>query len=75
MKPVNIQRTLFVVLALGYGLIASQTTPAWAEPANAKINAKTSAQPPAAEPAAPLSERYAEEGVQEVPDFQRHVVP
>ncbi len=75
MKSVNIQRALFVVAAVGYGLIAIQTTRVSAEPANTNINAKISAQTPAAESAAPLSERFAEAGVEEVPDFQRHVVP
>ena len=73
MKPWTIKRTFFVLLAVGCGcLIASDASRVSAEPANANITASAS---PKVEPAAPLSKRFADDGVEEAPDFQKHVVP
>lgn len=69
MKPLTIRLAL---LAVGYGcLIAGNTIGVAAEPTAANISSQSAK----VEPAAPLSQRFAAESVDEVPDFQKHVIP
>jgi hypothetical protein len=71
MKLLSIRRALLVLLAIGYGCLIAGESVSAAEPAAANITSQS----PAVEPAPPLSQRFAEEGVKETPDFQKHVVP
>ncbi len=63
-------RNVFIVLATGC-LVAAGSMQAAAEGANAKSQAEAESSPAVA----PLSQRFAEADVSEIPDFQRHVVP
>ncbi len=62
----------FTAIAFAAALpVAVWTSPASGEPANANIGSQAAA----AAPLAPLSERFADAQTDEVPDFQKHIVP
>ncbi len=60
-----------LVFLLAVGFVGSLVAPtAWAEPKTANVTAEAKAKV-----TAPLSERFAQADSEDVPDFQRHVVP
>lgn len=67
MSNFTFMRNALAVIALA-GLA---TTPVGAEPAKSSVQTKSST----SVPGKPLSERFAATDVEEVPDFQKHVVP
>ena len=72
MNSSNISRAASLLAAACLGcLVAGTPLFSSAEPANAKSQAPSVDQ----KPAAPLSQRFAAEDAEEVPDFQKHVVP